>query len=166
MLGSKVLASPEIGSEYEFDEFLVTVEGARSAPSDDIANVISQPTAIHLNPSKFQKHVHLPSSQQSVGLAVDDDSASDCNLKFLVAYTRSHTLSSSLMSVLTFFQTKKSKKQTLVGWHSNFSFRLRQIFSVLRRSHSSWLYHHQLFTMRRFRIGFQWIACYHQRRTS
>jgi len=89
-LGSKAVASPEIGSEFEFEEFLVTVEGARSAPLDDVTNHFLQPPPVALNPPKFHKHVHQQHQQQQDASPPSASATDgDCNnAKFLVAYTR------------------------------------------------------------------------------
>ncbi len=51
-LGSKAVSSPEIGSEFEFEEFWVTVEGARSAPFDDVTGECSQKACSTASPLK------------------------------------------------------------------------------------------------------------------
>ncbi len=90
-IGSKAVSSPEIGSEFEFEEFLVTVEGARSAPFEDVTNHVLQPPSAPLNPPKFHKHVQQQQQhqqQQDASSFIDNAPESDCNVKFLVAYTR------------------------------------------------------------------------------
>ena len=87
VLGSKAVACPVIGSEFEFEEFLVTVECARSA-LDDVTNHMDQPPIVAVNPSKIHKHAQQHSSHQDVVLASDRNPESDFNTKFAVAYTR------------------------------------------------------------------------------
>jgi hypothetical protein len=102
-LGSKVVAYPEIGSEFEFDDFLVTIESARS-PLDDITNHVDQPLHVTnhniqpsseaFNPSKIQKRLHQQTSQRDS--QTDNSLGNDCNPKFLVAYTRYDSSANSI----------------------------------------------------------------------
>ena len=90
VIGSKVVVCPEIGSEFEFEEFFLTVEGARS-PLDDVTNHTQQPLSVinhthQSNPSKVPKHSYP--SYQDTNLASESVPEIDCNRKFLVAYTR------------------------------------------------------------------------------
>jgi hypothetical protein len=87
VLGSKHVPRPEIGSEFEFEEFLVTVEGVRSAIEDFTNRVIPQPPGSY-NSSKIQKHVQQLSSQQDASLAGAFAQESQCEAKYLVAFTR------------------------------------------------------------------------------
>jgi hypothetical protein len=87
LLGSKVVPRPEIGSEFEFEEFLVTVEGERSALEDVTNRIIPQPS-IHYNSSNANKHTQQPLSQQDVGLAAGNTPEGQSEAKFLVAFTR------------------------------------------------------------------------------
>ena len=92
VIGSKVVVCPEIGSEFEFEEFLLTVEGARS-PLDDVTNHTQQPLSVinhthQSNPSKVPKHSYQHPSYQDTNLASEFVPEIDCNRKFLVAYTR------------------------------------------------------------------------------
>ena len=102
-LGSKVVAYPEIGSEFEFEDFLVTIESARN-PLDDITNHVDQPLHVTnhnfqppseaLNPSKIQKRLYQQTSQRDSH--TDNSLGIDCNPKYLVAYTRYDSSTNSI----------------------------------------------------------------------
>jgi hypothetical protein len=79
VLGSKVVSCPVVGSEFEFEEFLVTVE---------CANHMDRLTIVDVNPSKIQKHTQQHLSYQDMAIASGHIPESDCNSKFYVAYTR------------------------------------------------------------------------------
>lgn len=87
VLGSKVVARPEIGSEFEFEDFLVTVEEHRTALEDVTNRAIQQPS-LSCNPSKNHKHLQPLPSQQDARISADCAHESQCDTKFLVAYTR------------------------------------------------------------------------------
>jgi hypothetical protein len=87
LLGSKVVPPPEIGSEFDFEDMLVTVEGVRSA-LEDVTNRVLLPPPSSYNSSKIHKNVQQLSSQQDASLAAASALESLCDAKFLVAFTR------------------------------------------------------------------------------